>query len=323
MIPRLLPAVLLTLALAATAVQAQPFQPTRPVRIICGFPAGSSLDVISRIYASRLEKSLGQPVLVENRAGASGNLAAEMVARSSPDGYTLLSNGVTLPIAMSLFKKLPFDLARDFTPIELMGNIPIILSANPALAVDSIPGLIALAKTRPGELTHGSAGIGSIQHLAGELFNTMAGVKLAHVPYRGTNQVIVDFLGGRLSLMFAPAPTIASVMKEGRFKTLAVTSPARSTLFPDIPTISESGLLAGFDAQLWFALWAPKDTPPSIVATIYDATKDLSETPEGRAQLAAAGIEATRMTTDEFAAFVRREMEKWARLVEVSGATAE
>ena len=315
-------AALLVLGLAATAAQAQPFQPTRPIKLICAFPAGSSLDVISRIYAARLERSLGQTVVVENRPGASGNLAAETVARAAPDGYTLLANGVTLPIAMSLFKKLSFDLSKDFTPVGFMGNIPIILSANPTLEIGSIPSLIALARTRPGELTHGSAGIGSIQHLAGELFNTMAGVKLAHVPYRGTNQVIVDFLGGRLSLMFAPAPTIAHVMKEGKFKTLAVTSPARSTLYPDIPTISESGL-AGFDAQLWFGMWAPKDTPPSIVATLYDATKDLSGTTEGRAQLAASGIEASQMTTAEFADFVRREVEKWAKLVQISGATAE
>jgi tripartite-type tricarboxylate transporter receptor subunit TctC len=163
---------------AATTVHAQEPYPARPIKMICGFPAGSSLDVITRIYAARLEKALGQPVVVENRVGASGNLAAETVARSAPDGYTLLTNGVTLPISMSLFKKLPFDVINDFTPIGFMGNIPIILAASPALGINSVAELIALAKSRPGELTHGSAGIGSIQHLSGELFNTMAGVKL-------------------------------------------------------------------------------------------------------------------------------------------------
>lgn len=290
--------------------------------MICGFPAGSSLDVITRIYAERLERTLGQPVIVENRVGASGNLAAEAVARSAPDGYTLLTNGVTLPIAMSLFKKISFDVVQDFTPIGFMGNIPIILAANSALGVSSIAELIALAKSRPGELTHGSAGIGSIQHLSGELFNTMAGVKLAHIPYRGTNQVVVDFLAGRLSLMFAPAPTIAPHMKDGNFKMLAVTSAARSTLYPGLPTLSESGL-PGFDAPLWFAVWAPKGLPQPIVATIYGVMKDVPGTPEGRARLAASGIEAVSMTTDEFATFVRNEVNKWAKLVETSGATAD
>jgi tripartite-type tricarboxylate transporter receptor subunit TctC len=300
-------------------VSAQDAYPTRSIKMVCGFPAGSSLDVITRIYAERIEKTLGQPVVVENRVGHSGNLAAEAVARSAPDGYTLVTNGVTMPIAMSLFKKISFDVVNDFTPVGLMGNIPIILSANAQLGVDSVAELIVLAKSRPGELTHGSAGIGSIQHLSGELFNTMTGVKLAHIPYRGTNQVIVDFLGGRLSLMFAPAPTIAAHLKDARVKPLAVTSAKRSVLYPDLPTLSESGL-AGFDAPLWFAIWAPKDTPPPVVAALYKVVRQVSGSPEGKAQLAASGIEAVVMTTDEFAAFVRDEVKKWARLVEISGA---
>jgi tripartite-type tricarboxylate transporter receptor subunit TctC len=306
-------------AAAATTVNAQDAYPTRSIKMVCGFPAGSSLDVITRIYAERIEKTLGQPVVVENRVGHSGNLAAEAVARSAPDGYTLVTNGVTMPIAMSLFKKISFDVVNDFTPVGLMGNIPIILAANAELKVNSVAELIALAKSRPGELTHGSAGIGSIQHLSGELFNTTVGVKLAHIPYRGTNQVIVDFLGGRLSLMFAPAPTIAAHLKDARVKPLAVTSAKRSVLYPDLPTLSESGL-AGFDAPLWFAIWAPKDTPPSIVAALYKVVRQVSGSPEGKAQLAASGIEAVVMTTDEFAAFVRDEVKKWARLVEISGA---
>jgi len=317
-----LAALLIGIGAAATTVHAQESYPARSIKMICGFPAGSSLDVITRIYAAKLEKTLGQPVVVENRAGASGNLAAETVARSAPDGYTLLTNGVTLPISMSLFKKISFDVIKDFTPIGFMGNIPIILAANPALGVNSVAELIALAKSRPGELTHGSAGIGSIQHLSGELFNTMAGVKLAHIPYRGTNQVIVDILGGRLSLMFSPAPTIVPHLKEGKLKTLAVTSAKRSTLYPELPTLSESGL-AGFDAPLWFGIWAPKNTPQPIVAAIYNVMKEVPGTAEGRAQLAAAGIEAVSMTTDEFAAFVRNEVTKWAKLVEASGATAD
>jgi tripartite-type tricarboxylate transporter receptor subunit TctC len=312
-------AILIACAALPSPAYAQDVYPTRSIKMICGFPAGSSLDVITRIYAEKIEKALGQTVVVENRVGHSGNIAAEAVARSAPDGYTLVTNGVTMPIAMSLFKKISFDVVNDFTPIGLMGNIPIILSANAELGVSSIAELIALAKTRPGELTHGSAGIGSIQHLSGELFNTMTGVKLAHIPYRGTNQVIVDFLGGRLALMFAPAPTIASHLNDARVRPLAVTSINRSVLYPDLPTLSESGL-AGFDAPLWFGIWAPKDTPAAVVAALDKVVRQVSGTPEGKALLAASGIEAAPMTSDEFAAFVRDQVKKWAKLVEVSGA---
>jgi tripartite-type tricarboxylate transporter receptor subunit TctC len=304
------------------AASAQESYPARSIKIICGFPAGSSLDVISRIYATRLEKSLGQAVVVESRIGAAGNLAAEAVARAAPDGYTLLTNGVSFPISMSLYKKLPFDVVNDFTPVGFMGDIPLILAAGETLSVASVTELIAAAKARPGELAHGSAGIGSIQHLAGELFNRMASVKLAHIPYRGTNQVIIDFLAGRLPLMFAPAPTIAPHLKDAKFKTLAVTSLMRSKLYPEIPTISESGL-AGFDAPLWFGIWAPKNTPQPIVAALYNVIKEVPGTAEGRAQLAASGIEAVAMSTDEFARFVREQVRKWAELVEASGARAE
>jgi len=292
--------------------------PTRSIKIICGFPAGSSLDVLTRIYADRIEKALAQPVVVENRVGQTGNIAADAVARAAPDGYTLATNGVTMPIAMSLFKKIPFDVVNDFTPLGFMGNIPIILSANTSLGINSVAELIAQAKSKPGELTHGSAGIGSIQHLAGELFNTTTGAKLAHVPYRGTNQVIVDFLGGRLSLMFAPAPTIASHLNDPRIRPLAVTSAKRSTLYPDLPTFSESGV-PGFDAPLWFGMWGPKDMPPHVVATLSNLIEQVNGTAEGKAQLAASGIEAVPMTRDEFAAFVRHEVKKWAKLVEISG----
>jgi tripartite-type tricarboxylate transporter receptor subunit TctC len=310
------------LVAAATSVAAQAAYPTRTIKVVCGFPPGSSLDAVTRLYAARIEKALGQPVVVENRVGATGNLSTEAVARSPADGYTLLTNGVTLPISMSLFKKLPFDGEKDLTPVGFMANVPIILAATPALGVNSIPELIALAKKRPGELTHGSAGIGSIQHLSGELFNTMGGVKLAHVPYRGTNQVIVDFLAERLSLMFGPAPTIGPHLQGGKVKALAVTTAKRSTLYPDIPTFSESGL-SGYDTALWFGLWAPKDTPQPIIAALHGAMKDMAGTAEGRAQLAASGFEAAPMTTDEFAAFVRAEVAKWAKLVQASGASVE
>jgi tripartite-type tricarboxylate transporter receptor subunit TctC len=313
--------VLTAFALLTTVAgsNAQEAYPSRPIKLLCGFPPGSSLDVLTRIYADKMEKALGQPVIVENRVGQTGNIAADAVARSAADGYTLNSNGVTLPIAMKLFKKLPFDVLNDFTPIGFMGNIPIILSANASLGVKSVAELIALAKQKPDQLTHGSAGIGSIQHLAGELLNTRAGIKLAHVPYRGTNQVIVDFLADRLALMFAPAPTIAGYLEDPRIRPLAVTSVKRSTLYPDLPTIAESGI-AGYDAPLWFGIWGPRDMPKPIVDSLGDVVAQVARTPEGRAQLAASGIEAVAMTRDEFSAFVRDQVKTWATLVEISGA---
>jgi tripartite-type tricarboxylate transporter receptor subunit TctC len=313
---------MMSILMPIVAASAQETYPARPIKMICAFPAGSSLDVITRIYAAKLESALGQPVIVENRSGAAGILAAEAVVRSAPDGYTLLTNGVTLPINMSLSKRVSFDLLRDLKPVGLLGNIPTILAASHTIPVNSVPELISLAKAKPGELTHGSAGIGSIQHLSGELFNTLAGVKIAHVPYRGTNQVVVDFLGGRLSLMFAPAPTIAPVLEQGKSKILAVTTSRRSTLYPDIPTLSELGL-TDFDAPLWFGLWAPKDTPSSIIAALSKVMKEVSGSDAGRAQLAASSIEALSMTTDEFAAFVQMEVQKFAKLVQASGATTD
>jgi tripartite-type tricarboxylate transporter receptor subunit TctC len=314
--------VALALCAAAETAHAQESYPSRAIKLVCGFPAGSSLDVITRIYADRFEKALHQPVVVENRVGHAGNIAADTVARSAPDGYTLVTNGVTMPIAMSLFKKKPFDLERDFTPVGMMGNIPLILAVSSSLEVNTVAHLIALAKSRPGELNHGSAGIGSIQHLSGELLNTMAGIKLNHIPYRGTNQVIVDFLAGRLQIMLAPAPTIRPYLTDSRVKLLAVTSGQRSVLYPDLPTIAESGL-AGFDTSLWFGIWGPRGLPQSLVARLSRVMKQVPGTPEGRAQLAASGIEAVEMTPDQYASFVRDETKKYATLIEISGASAD
>jgi tripartite-type tricarboxylate transporter receptor subunit TctC len=217
---------LIACALTAAPAMAQSAYPTKPVKVICGFPPGSSLDVITRIYAQKLEESLGQPFVVENRAGASGNLAAETVARAAPDGYTLLSDGISQAVSMSLFKNVSFNVVGDFEPIGFVGSTPNILVVNAGLGVQSVPELIARAKAHPGELSYGTAGVGTAPHMSGELFNFMAGVKLMHVPYRGTNQAMVDLLGGRLSLMFSPGPTIVPHVSDARLKLLATTSSA-------------------------------------------------------------------------------------------------
>jgi tripartite-type tricarboxylate transporter receptor subunit TctC len=302
--------------------RAQGSYPSRPVKIICGFPAGTSLDIITRIFAQKLEERLGQPFIVENRAGASGNLAAEAVARAAPDGYTLLSDGITQAISMSLFKNINFDIVADFEPIGAIGNAPIILVVNSGLGINSVPELIARAKVRDGELTYGTAGVGTAPHMSAELFNLMAGVKLAHVPYRGTNQAIVDLLGGRLALMFAPAPTIAPHAKEGKLKMLATTSAQRSALLPELPPLAEAGL-AGFDTSIWYGFWAPRGTSPEIVKAVSDVIVKTSATPDVKGLLAANGADPMAGTPPEFAAFVRREVSKWEKVVSFSGVKAE
>jgi tripartite-type tricarboxylate transporter receptor subunit TctC len=313
---------LLLLSAFALAVpngaQAQGAYPTRPVKIICGFPAGTSLDIITRIYAQKLEERLGQPFVVENRAGASGNIAAEAASRSSSDGYTLLSDGITQAISMSLFRTINFDIVKDFEPIGFLGNAPNILVVNASLGVNSVAELIKLAKSRPGDLTYGTAGVGTAPHMAGELFNLMTGAKLTHVPYRGTNQAIIDLIGGRLSLMFSPAPTIVPHLKEAKLKVLATTAARRSNLVPDLPPLAESAL-PGFDNSIWYALWAPKGTPPEIVKALNAAVVQAAGQDDVKRQLGVNGADPMVASPEEFGAYVREEVSKRAKVIAFSG----
>jgi tripartite-type tricarboxylate transporter receptor subunit TctC len=309
----------LGLTALAPAAWAQGGYPTRPVKIICGFPAGTSLDIITRIYAQKLEEALGQPFVVENRVGASGNLAAETAARAAPDGYTLLTGGVTQAISMSLFKKVNFDVVGDLEPVGFIGNAPTIVVVNAALGVKTVPQLVTLAKARPGELTYGTAGVGTLPHMSGELFNLRAGVKLTHVPYRGTNQAVVDLLGGRLSMMFSPAPTIAPHMSDARLSPLATTSAERSSLAPSLPPLAATPGLEGFNTSIWYAMWAPKGTPKEIVRAINDVLVKASATASVKGQLAANGADPRTATADEFGAYVQQEVQKWAKVVAASG----
>ena len=307
----------IALALPSGA-RAQGAYPTRPVKIICGFPAGTSLDIVTRIYAQKLEERLGQPFVVENRAGASGNIAAEAASRSPSDGYTLLSDGITQAISMSLFRTINFDIVKDFEPIGFLGNAPNILVVNASLGVNSVAELITLAKSRPGDLTYGTAGVGTAPHMAGELFNLMTGAKLTHVPYRGTNQAIIDLIGGRLSLMFSPAPTIVPHLKEAKLKVLATTAARRSNLVPDLPPLAESGL-PGFDNSIWYALWAPKGTAPEIVKALNAAVVQAAGQDDVKRQLGVNGADPMVASPEEFGAYVREEVGKWAKVIAFSG----
>jgi tripartite-type tricarboxylate transporter receptor subunit TctC len=312
--------VLIACALAPShAAHAQGAYPIRPVKIICGFPAGTTLDIVTRIFAQKLEQGLGQPFVVENKVGASGNIGAAEAARATPDGYTLGVGGIAQAIGMSLFKNLNFDLVKDFEPVAYLSVSPNVLVVNASLGVNTVQELVALAKKGPGKLTYGTAGVGTAPHMSGELFAQLAGIKLAHVPYRGTNQAIVDLLGGRLSLMFAPTPTAAPHVKDSRLKFIAVTSLKRSSMLPDLPPLAESQGFAGFESAIWQGLWAPKGTPKPIVERIHDVMNKAAATAEMKAQLAKSGAEPVVASSQQWGAFVENEVKKWAKVVEAGG----
>ncbi len=309
--------------IAVTTARAQSAYPNRPVKIICAFPAGTSLDIVTRIYAQKLEERFGQPFVVENRVGASGNLATEAAARSTPDGYTLLSAGITQAISMSLFKSVNFDIVKDFEPIGFLGSAPNFLAVNAATGIKSVPDLIAAVKAKPGELTYGTAGVGTAPHMSGQLFSLMIGGKLSHIPYRGTNQAVLDLIGGRLSLMFSPAPTIFPHMNDSRLKILATTSVRPTALAPNLPPLAETPGLEGFDTSIWYAMWAPKGTPKEIAKAINDVLVKASADPGVKKQLAANGADPMSATPEQFGAFVQQEVEKWAKVVAFSGAKVD
>ena len=247
------------------------------MKIICGFPAGTSLDIVARIFAQKLEEALSQPFVVENRVGASGNIGAAEAARAAPDGYTLGVGGIAQAIGMSLFKNLNFDLVKNFEPVAYMNTSPNVLVVNSSLGVNSVQELVALAKKDSGQLTYGTAGVGTAPHMSGELFAQIAGIKLAHVPYRGTNRL--DLIGGRLSLMFAPAPTAAPHVKDSHLKFLAVTSSKPTSLLPGILPLADSPGFAGFESSIWQGMWAPKGTPKPIIARIHAVMNKAAGTP--------------------------------------------
>jgi tripartite-type tricarboxylate transporter receptor subunit TctC len=303
---------------AAEQSLAQGSYPSRPVKVIAGFPAGTSADIMARIYAQKLSEKFGQQFVVENRLGASGNLAAEAVARSEPDGYTLLLGTVANSISASAFKNISYDFNRDFAPIAVVSSAPNILVVSEGLGATSVAGLIKLAKEQPGGMFFGSAGVGTAPHLSGELFNMMAGTKLVHVAYRGNSQGLVDLVGGRLHAIFAPAPTLAAFVKDSRVKALAVTSLKRSSQNPDLPTLAESGL-AGFDTAIWYGFVAPRGTSPEIRKQLADALVEAGEQADVQEQLKRSGAERFSITLDKFGAFIREDIEKWRKIVDFAG----
>jgi tripartite-type tricarboxylate transporter receptor subunit TctC len=308
----------IAIALGITHAWADSY-PSKLVRVMVAFPPGGPSDVLARIVAQQLNAELRQPVVVDNRPGAGGNIAAEIVARQSPDGYTLLlANNSILAANAFLYKKLSFDPQNDFAPVTLIGRQPNILVVTPSLGIDSVAELIALAKAKPGQLNFGSSGHGTAAHLAGELFRLQAGVDIVHVPYPGIARALTDLLGGQIQMVFATAVAAIPLIKAGTLRALAVTSAERSPAAPDLPTMRESGL-ADFEATTWHGLVAPAHTPKPIIGQLNTATIDALHQPDVARRLADLGVDVAGGTPEAFAAYIRSESIRWGDVIKRAG----
>jgi tripartite-type tricarboxylate transporter receptor subunit TctC len=301
--------------------QAQEY-PTRPVRVVVGYPGGGGADFFARAVTQKLSEALGQPFIVENRPGAGSNIGAEVVARSAPDGYTLLVMNIAFAANPSLYAKLPFDPLKDFTPISQVASLMNLLVVHPSVPVTSVKELIALAKSNPGKMNYASAGNGSSTHLAGELFKSMAGVQIVHIPFKGAPPAITAVLSGEVGMMFAAIPTALSQSKAGRLRALAVGAARRSSAAPGIPTIAEAGV-PGFDVSSWVGMAAPAGTPRPIILKLNQEIVKVTRLPDVQEQLSREGAESISSTPEQFAALVRSEMAKWSKVVKQAGIRAD
>ena len=313
----------LAVAFAAN-VHAQAPYPNHPVRIVVPFPAGGTTDILARATAQKLTETLGQPFVVENRPGAAGNIGAEIVAKSPPDGYTMLMGTVgTHAINASLYEKMPYDHVKDFVPVVLVAGVPNVLVVHPSVPAKSVQELIAYAKANPGKLNFASSGSGTSIHLSGELFKTMTGVSMQHVPYKGSAPALADLTGGQVQLMFDNLPSALPLIKAGKLRALAVTSLARASALPDVPTVAESGL-PGFEASSWFGLLAPAGTPKDVITKVNAEVAKWLATPEAKEKLASQGaIVASGLTPDDFTRHIASETTKWQKVVKDSGAKVD
>ena len=309
------------LALTAAGAAAQAY-PQRPIRLVVPFPPGGPTDLLARAVAPKLSEQLGQPVTIDNKPGASGLIGAEMVARAAPDGYTLLANASIHVINPSLYKKTAFDAIRDFAPISQIADVPLVLVTNSELPVRSVQDLIAHAKSAPDGLLFASSGNASAPHLAGEAFKNVTGTKLGHVPYKGSGPALTDLIGGQVQLMFDSLPSSMAHITSGKIRAIAVTTAKRSSALPRVPTVAESGL-PGFDISTWYGIWAPAGTPREVVGRLATEVAQAVRAPDVRAKLLALGAEPVGSSPDEFAAYNRSELEKWAKIVRSSGAQVD
>ena len=293
--------------------------PDHPVRIVVPFPAGGSNDVVARFLGMKLYEVWGQQVIVDNRAGAGGNIGAEMVARSAPDGYTLLLTAPPpLAVNQGLYPHLEFDPVADFAPVALVASVQIVLAVNPQVKATDVRGLIALAKASPGKLNFGSSGYGSTNHLAGELFKKLAGIDIVHVPYRGAAPAMNDLVSGHIPILFDNMPGVRAQVLAGTIRPIAVAGAARSPLLPEVPTMAEAGV-AGFEASSWFGLVAPAKTPPEIMKALTEAVMKALRDPDLVKKLADVGAEPGTLSGREFGAYLHAEADKWGKVVRDAG----
>ncbi len=312
----------LVLMLASLSdVHAQAY-PTRPIRFIAPYVPGGGVDFVARVVAGKLSETIGQQVIVENRPGGGTNIGSELVARAAADGYTLLVGGVPNTVNAVFFKKLPYDVVRDFAPISQMTTAPNILAVHPSLPVRTAKELIALAKTRRGELTFASAGVGSSNHLSGELFRVMAGVDIVHIPYKGGGAAVTDLLAGQVSMYFGTTPSTVPYVRAGRLRALAVTSLKRSRATPDIPTMAESAI-PGFENAAWHGLMAPAGTPAAVIEKLHAEVTRALRLPEIIERMASQGVDVIGGTPAELAAFIKQDLVKYEKLVKSAGLRVE
>ena len=309
-------------------VQAQDAWPSKPVKIVVPFAPGGTTDILARAMAPELTKAFGQPFVVDNRGGAGGNVGADIVAKSPADGYTLLMGTVgTHGINKALYAKLPYEPQKDFAPITLVAGVPNVMVMNAdkarALNINSVADFIKYAKANPGKLNMASSGNGTSIHLAGELFKSMTGIFMTHIPYRGSGPALLDMVGGNMDVMFDNLPSSMPLIKSGKLKAFAVTSGQRSTALPDTPTVEEAGKLKGFEASSWFGLLAPAGTPPDIVNRIQQEVAKSLNTPAIKEKLQAQGAIPGGMSPQEFTRFIDAEHKKWAAVVKASGAKVD
>jgi tripartite-type tricarboxylate transporter receptor subunit TctC len=312
-----------TLALAAAAHAAAQAWPSKPIRLVVPFPPGGAVDFYARVVQQPLSEVLGQTVVIDNKAGASGMVGAEAVAKAPPDGYTLLlGNIASLAINVGIYPKMPYDPLKDFTPIVRTVDVNYVLVVHPSVPAKSVPELIAYAKANPGKLSYGSAGSGSLPHLGTELFKAQTGTDMVHVPYKGGGPMVTDLLGGSVHLVIADQANLMPHVQSGKLRALAVATPKRSPNAPDLPTIAESGL-AGYDATAWQGLVGPAGMPPDIVKRLNEAFNKVMALPAVREKLVGGGLEPVGGTPEQFGSFIGSEIAKWTKIAKDVGAKAE
>jgi tripartite-type tricarboxylate transporter receptor subunit TctC len=315
-------AVLAMVAGAASAVSAQSY-PDKPVRLLVPFPAGAGVDIVARMIAAPLAETWGQAVVIDNRPGAGGTIACELAAKAAPDGHTLLLGNVsTFAMAPSLYKKVNYDPVRSFAPITLVNTSANVLVVHPVVAATTVQGLIALAKAKPGQINYASAGGGTSPHLAAELFKSMAGVDLVHVPYKGSPQALTDLLGGQTQLMFASLVSALPHVRQNRLRALGVTTLRRAAALPEVPAINEAGL-RGYDVSVWQGMVAPAATPPAVIAQLNRQIAAILQSADLRERLAAQGLEAVTNSPRDFGNTIAAEARKWAAVIRQAGVVAD